>query len=90
MATIIRATGGSFQIKPLNGTDFQLAELYAALNCTSIEVVATHDGNILIVDEEGKQKTSSIFNRRATEHYIHGMEDPIVGDAILCSPSQLL
>lgn len=41
-------------LRPQNGTDFRLAELYAALDCDRVEVVYLGtSGLILIIDEEG-------------------------------------
>lgn len=53
-------------VKPENGTDFQLEELYRLLDCTCIELVEAFNGDLIVCDEEAKL-TGKLMNRRATE-----------------------
>lgn len=53
-------------VKPENGTNFTLEELYHLLHCTTIECVSTFQGSLMVCDEEAKL-TSKPPNRRATE-----------------------
>lgn len=91
--------GDIVEIKPENGTDFKLAELYNHLDCDMIQVLpapAYHDvPMILIIDEEGKFKTDETgdipVNYSATvlvkSFLFRG--DFIAGRAIYC-PSEML
>lgn len=67
MALFIPANGQSkvASVKPANGTDFTLKELYQLLDCTTIELVNAFNGDILVIDEDGKGNKPK--NTRATE-----------------------
>lgn len=52
-------------VKPANGTDFQLEELYRLLACTTIELVETFTGDLMVIDGDGKDVKPK--NVRATE-----------------------
>lgn len=69
---------------------FTLQELYRHLECDTIRVVNLENGNMLIIDEEGKIKGLPV-NKEATAlmPYIFRTKDRIVGPAILC-PSDFL
>lgn len=94
-----RADGTLEIIKPTNGTDFQLGELYRLIGCEMIEVIYLNNGGedddlIMIGDEEARLKDESNFNMMATGLYCTSWRaDPnrynIVGDVILC-PSRML
>jgi hypothetical protein len=53
-----------------------------------IEMVAAHNGNVIILDEEGKIKNKPI-NAEATRMFINGQSDPIVGDVVIASAEQI-
>lgn len=53
-----------------------------------IQIVATTDGRLMVVDEEGKLKGMRL-NMAATELYVYGAADPIVGDALVCDHGQI-
>lgn len=55
----------TMNLKPENGTDFQLTELYRLLDCSTIELVQAFNGDILVIDGDGKEIKPE--NRRATE-----------------------
>ncbi len=88
-AFLVDVDGVKKSVLPANGNDFTLAELYHHLDCTTIEVVRTIDGNIMIIDEEGKLKPDNKINVKATLLYSKGFIDQIVGKAIVCHPSML-
>lgn len=52
-------------IKPKDGTDFQLEELYRLLDCSIIELVETFTGDLMVIDGDGKEVKPK--NVRATE-----------------------
>lgn len=88
-ALLIKATGESQFITPKNGTDFTLEELYTLIGCDLIEVVypLVDNGNIFIIDEEGKL-TGKDINYAATIMWgVTG--DVLVGDVVYC-PSEML
>jgi len=78
-------------VKPINGTDFQLDELYKLLKVEMIEVVTLHKGMIIICDEEGLLKDEPILNIPATRLYQqhYGPEVAIFGNAIICESREL-
>ncbi len=88
MAKLIKHTGEIIEIEPENGSNFKLQELYKILNCRLIELVATRDGRLIILDEEGKLQNKSI-NTKATKLYKYGEEDIIVGDVVVCNNKQI-
>lgn len=81
MVTLYRTDGTIEVVSPANGNEFSLAELQALVGGL-IQVVQTHDGRVLICDEEGKLKGKA-YNPLATLLYKHGSGDPIVGDAVV-------
>jgi hypothetical protein len=73
-------------VKPINGTDFQLEELYKLLNVEVIEVVTLHKGMIIICDKEGTLKDEPNLNIPVTRLYQqhYGSDVAIFGNAIIC------
>mgnify|MGYP003152010153 CR=1 FL=1 len=53
-----------------------------------IEIVSTKDKKLLIINEDGKKKGLQV-NKKATELYVYGLEDPIIGDAIVVETNEL-
>jgi hypothetical protein len=55
-----------------------------------VERILLKNGDIMLIDEEGKLKQNSI-NPKATDHWIksYGITDVIVGNAILIKQSAL-
>ena len=95
-ATLVKADGTTTSIRPKNGTDFQLKELYDLLGCKLIEIARSQSvaqigrankDYILIIDEEGKFSNKRV-NVLATEWYSNTF-DIIVGDVILCHKDML-
>lgn len=80
MATMLRVEGITEPIAPA-GPHWKLEELQALVG-GYIEVVATNDGRLLVIDELGKVKKKPL-NIQATKLYVFGRYDPIVGTALL-------
>lgn len=81
-------------VQPANGRCFEVEELYALLNCETVQVVEITEELILIIDENGKLSQPAYLNLLATYLWYHHQPeargvDSIVGRAILCHTSQL-
>ena len=88
-AQLLRSDGSRDDISPMNGKKFEfVGEAYDLIGATIIQICETHDGRLLLVDEEGKLAGKAV-NDAATALYIYGAYDPIVGDAIVCTKRQL-
>lgn len=88
-AQLLSVDGTRRDITPKNGTTFQFnGEAYDLIGAQTIQVCSTHDGRLLLVDEDGKW-TDKPVNEAATALYVFGGQDPIVGDAIVCGAHQL-
>ena len=88
-AKLLKASGEVVEIKPKNGTDFKLDELYKHLNCSLAEVISLNQDDIMIVDDEGKLKSNNVVNVNATklaqENQAIIFWDYIAGNAIVCN-----
>ena len=80
-------------VTPGNGRSFKLAELYAMLDCHTVDVVRLTPELILIIDDESKLREPAYLNLLAT--YLWHQHEPaargvdcIVGRAIICHDSQ--
>ena len=87
MATLYRTTGFQEQILPLNHVSFSLEEMQTLVG-GYIQMAFTHDGKVIVLDEEGKLKGKAV-NHVATTHYRFGSHDHIVGEALVGSPSEM-
>jgi hypothetical protein len=83
VAEIIRVDGSREPVTPTNGTDFKFEQVYPLIGTDIIQIVACRDGRIMLCDEEGKLKDKPV-NFAATQLYVHGTHDPIVGDVLVC------
>ena len=83
MAQIIKATGERIEVKPKNGTDFQLEELKTVVG-GYIEIVRLKDGKILVVNEEGM-----IYNLPFNEEATDLAYRMILGDVLYCDINQI-
>lgn len=81
MATLFRTNGIQEEVLPTTGRAFTLAELQTLVG-GYIEIVYTHDGKVMVVDEEGKLKGKAL-NYVATTHYRFGRHDPLVGEVLV-------
>jgi hypothetical protein len=85
MATLIKADGTTAQVEILNRDDNALAHLQELVG-GNIEVLRLPDGNILVIDEEGKLKDKP-YNRNATHLWWialgYNPGDHLVGDVVV-------
>lgn len=90
-AAIIYPDGREEKISPANGNDFSLEEVQKIVG-GYIEVVGLSDGNILVLNEEGKL-CGLDENPKATviahEHKAMFPHDYIVGNVLICSSDML-
>lgn len=85
-AYILRDGQKPVETKPENGRSFTLKELYAKLNCKTVQVIRIDSGFFMIMDEEGKytKLPNDIATALAATVLFPG--DFIVGDVIICPP----
>ncbi len=95
-ALLVRPDRSIESVRPENGKDFKLKELYKLIGCDSIEVVYYDKliggkEYIIIIDEEGKFKILPI-NYIVTSFWgkPQHLQDFIVGNAIICPKEMLL
>ena len=92
-AKLLKASGEVVEIKPKNGTDFKLDELYKHLNCSLVEVISLNQDDIMVVDDEGKLTSNNVVNVNATmlaqENRAIVFWDYVVGDAIVCNKKMI-
>ena len=90
LLTVLDETKTVAPAKPEEG--FTLAELYAAVGASMIEIVYLPDGQVLVIDEEGKfADPPKALNLKATALALKVLMpgDMIVGDALLCSTAEV-
>ena len=90
MAQIIKTNGQILEVQPQNGTDFQLEEMQAIVN-GYIEMVPLHNGEIMIVNEEGKFTCSENYTATfVAKHYnVITNDDYIFGDVLICKDEEI-
>lgn len=82
MATVYDTERGVLEdIKPNDGKQFTLKELQGIVGGL-IELVYTHDGKRMYINEEGKLNGLP-YNGYATEQYRYNAHDVILGNAIV-------
>jgi hypothetical protein len=84
MATIIKSNGTK---EPLVLERETMLKVLQTSVGGFIELLHTKDGNYLICDEEGKLKNKPV-NSAATDLWIHGHADAIVGDVVICDKKE--
>lgn len=89
MAKILFTNGAEVIVSPKNGTDFSLAEMQAVVG-GYIEVVFLDNGEIMVVNEEGKLNGLP-YNVAATDYMKANSryDDFIVGNALVCKRSEV-
>ena len=85
---IIHVDGTREPCEPADGKHYTLEELEKAIGGGYIQIVATRDGRLMVLDEEGKVKGFPV-NRVATGLYLYGAQDPIVGDVLVCDDESI-
>lgn len=93
MAKLVKVNGEVSDVFPKDAAGgFTLAELYALIGCSLVQVVQTRDRRIqLVIDEEGKF-TEKGRNALATTMLHEAGGDPsdwIVGDALVVTRGEL-
>ena len=90
MATLIKADGTRTEIQPKNGTDFKLEELQGYVD-GYIEIVNLRNGEILVINEDGKDRydTNKTATDLAHEHHALFPGDYIDGDVVLCKDEEV-
>ena len=88
IAKLLKPNGEVVPVQPKNGTDFQIDELNELVE-GYIEIIRppSQQGAIMVINEEGKLKGLP-FNLLATMTY-QVPNDYVVGNALLCHPSQV-
>jgi hypothetical protein len=87
MAYLLKTDGTIHEVKPATGRVFTIGELQGMVG-GYIEVVRTHTGDFMVVNEDGKLRGLPP-NDVATERYPHGRRDPIVGDVLIATWEEL-
>lgn len=88
-AYLLSANGDIREITPENGTDFKLAELYAAIGCDTVEVIDLQFGKmkpsdpIMIGDEEARFGDPTV-NQMASKIYQEAIYGTQLGRDLLC------
>tara|TARA_B110000285_G_C15066608_1_gene585490 strand:+ start:145 stop:441 length:297 start_codon:yes stop_codon:yes gene_type:complete len=79
------------KVEPENKTNFNLKELYKLIDCDTIEVVYLSNGDLMIIDENGKllEKRYNDYATNILRTNNPENRDFIVGDALICSSSEL-
>lgn len=84
---LIKADGTIKRVAPKNGTDFSLEELQGFVEGL-IEIVDLRNGNILVVNEEGKLTSlecNILATLEARQHHAILQNDVIFGDVLKCA-----
>lgn len=88
-AKLLKASGEVVEIKPKNGTDFKLDELYTHLQCSVVDVINLNQDDIMVVDDDGKLTSNNVINVNATvlaqENRAILFWDYVAGNAIVCN-----
>jgi hypothetical protein len=89
MATLITVDGTKTTRLPKHGSAFTLKELQEAVG-GYIEFLHLIDGTVVVLDEDGKAKGREL-NMSATDLCAPtlGPWDAIVGDVLVCSPTEV-
>lgn len=87
MATLIKTNGDESEALPANGKSFTLEELQKFVG-GNIEIHAAKDGRLIVMNKEGKL-LGGAFNPKATELYVYGDRDVILGDVLVGTEKEL-
>lgn len=81
MSSTLYYTDGRIEAVRPSGPHWTLTELQTMVG-GYIEIIHTHDGRYMVVDEEGKLKHKN-FNAEATKLYRYGFADAVCGTALV-------
>lgn len=92
MAIIIKTTGETIEVKPTNGTDFQLEELQEVVG-GYIQILPIYStGEVMVVNEEGRLENLP-WNVKATTYAKHYNaifpNDYIAGNVLVCKDEEI-
>ena len=95
MATLLAPDGTRRDVAPADLAEgFTLEELYALLDCQTVETIALLGGGWLVLDEDGKGRVPHrAQNAEATKllHQAGGIPwDFVLGPAMVCAREELL
>ena len=90
MAELIAADGSRRDVAPADRVrGFTLEELYALLNCQTVEAIALAEGDWLIMDEDAKGRTPRLAENPVATKLLHqagGIPwDVVLGPVMVCS-----
>lgn len=94
MAKLLRFDGTEDVVAPADlRSGFSLEELYTLIGCQTVEAIYLEDGNIMLIDEEGKLRGDFLSRKNPAASVLladaGGMPDDfIAGDAVICSPEE--
>lgn len=94
MANLYQPGRGAVSVRPANGTDFRLEELYALLECRTVQRVLLPDsGRVMLIDEDALiEPTPPSFNVQATviAHFENAIPRAhgIYGKALICRATE--
>src|SRR5262249_27740327 len=94
MATLIRTDGTESEIRPENGKNFELDEMYRLIGnrCDIVEAIVLGDGTTMWIDEEGKLRwPTPAINRKATRLLVRAggiRGDFVVGNVLIATPAE--
>lgn len=92
MATLIKPDGAESEVNPRSGREFQLDELYALIDCDTVQAVSLADGRTMWCDEEAKLKTPwPPTNPKATQLLAEAGGIPgdiVLGNVLICSATE--
>lgn len=71
MGYVIKPSGEILEVFPKNGKDFNLQEMYALVECDTIDIVSLADGRYMVVDDNGRSNKKPL-NPKATGMYRNG------------------
>ena len=94
MAKFIHANGNEATVHPLSRkAGFSLREMYALLNCETVQAVELADGRTMWMDEEAKLKEGLQFvNEKATKLLAEAggiPGDEVIGSVLITEPGEV-
>jgi hypothetical protein len=91
MAKLIKADGITLEIRPKNGTDYQLEELQKYVD-GYIDIINLRNGSLMVVNDDGKGRfpTNLKATQIAHENGAIWIGDWIDGDVVMCNNSEIL